>query len=221
MCFQRKSNICLICLLLYFVTSNAQTHEHKPDTTNTEETEEKYDSDIFLNRLMSKYGNGETLTMDGFSHLLYHLGLGGSVVLDSHDKFEDHEHENVKGLPHDHDHSDMQIRDHEHHSHDHNHTHNDFHEHSVEKKENMNNTTEKSEILYDKLDTDQEPTEHVHEDREKRDMKDGKLEQVSWFDVLLIIIPHKNRVYTGLTNYLRPNDIAQEYFLIRSRKLPL
>lgn len=199
MCLQQKSNICIICLLLYLGISRAEDHTHDVHDTDTHfsddepnllpESGNKVNSNIYLDVLMRRYGNGESMTLDGFTHLLYHLGLGGSVVLDSGSKFVGHAHENEDGHyhhdhsdlehheleAHEHEHSDMQIFDHEHNEegdHDHDHEHSNMqtvnHELSVSDDKIKNSTESLEEEMYDKLKDDHEQEGHVHEDRQKR-----------------------------------------------------
>lgn len=196
MCFQHKCHICLICLLLYCVSSHADEHDHPSDHSHehTEVDSDNIDSNIYLSKLMYKYGNGQTMTMKGFSHLLYHLGLGGSIVLDSHEQFSDHKHENIPGNgEHSHDHEHMFGHDHNHDIHEHSdmqlkdeHTETlEHHEHigeSNNSKSKGNTTASQTEgEMYDKLNDTHDHTGHVHDDRERRSSEtpDQEIEQVS------------------------------------------
>lgn len=184
MCVQHKSHICLICLLLYCVCSHAHDHhEHAHHISDDEIDRLKSDDplgdesqltvDTFVMKLMNRYGDGHTMSLAGFSHLLYHLGLGGSVVLNNPDNYGGHEHDYHPNAETDH-------SDHDHeHDHDHDHSgdqgYHDHDDHQIADYEHdsmnkiMSTDYEHGE-LYDKNDHSNK-TEHDHEEREIKSSK--------------------------------------------------
>ncbi|XP_052804834.1 zinc transporter ZIP10-like isoform X2 [Mya arenaria] len=188
------TKVCLVCLLMIGLSQTARgqthdhdhmdhdhhvdNHDHKPTSdldpgigsigegvTNQSEVY-KIQFGYFLDKLFEKYGDGHKMSKRGLEHLLFHLGLGGKIVLGNENHSLDHSHEyNVE--QHESEHADAHDKKnipeshgshgedngahlHEHdghdtHEHDHNHD-NDLinHEHQMGLPENLKHSDEHS-----------------------------------------------------------------------------
>jgi len=123
---------------------------------------EKFQLNTFVDKLFVKYGNGDTMTKEGFEHLLHHLGLGGTLVLADHDHpHDDHDHAH-DDHDHAHDDHDHAHDDHDHAHDDHDHAHDD-HDHAHDDHDHAHDDHDHAHDDHDHAHDDHD---HAHDDHD-------------------------------------------------------